>query len=105
MRVLLDNNIPVRFASLLTDHEVAHVRDRGWQSMTNGDLVRTSSADYDVLVTADQNMPFQTSLKGSSLSVLILVAPSNRLADLAPLASSLLRALRYVKSGEYIRVP
>lgn len=103
MRVLLDNNIPIRFAALLgPSHDVVHVRDRGWQALINGELVALASEQFDVLVTVDRNMQFQTSLTNLRLSVLVLTAPSNRLADLVPLVPLILAQLDRLPTGSYV---
>jgi hypothetical protein len=36
MRILLDNCVDIRFARLITGHEVRHARDLGWQDLSNG---------------------------------------------------------------------
>ena len=102
MRILLDNNIPVRFSSMLPGHDVTHVRDRGWQSLVNGELVKAASLEYEVLVSMDQNMPYQTSLKGCSVMVVILVCPSNRLDDMSPISSKLMEELTNLRPSNFI---
>lgn len=62
--------------SLRTRHEVAHVADMGWQSIKNGELLRRADETYDLLITVDKNMPFQSSLKGLSLIVVVLNIPN-----------------------------
>ncbi len=59
MRVLLDESIPRRFGFLLTGHYVRTVQHCGWSGLKNGELLRVAQADFDVLVTADQNMQYQ----------------------------------------------
>ncbi len=48
----------------------------------------------------DRNFPFQQSLAILDLAVLVLVARSNRLADLQPLASMILAAIPVAVNGE-----
>lgn len=57
MKLLLDNNLDVGFSLHLHGFDVETVRDRGWRSLSNGDLLRSAQRDFDVLITADKNMP------------------------------------------------
>lgn len=57
MRVLLDESLPRPLANELTGHTVRTVRQQGWMSLKNGELLRRSQAEgFDVFVTADQNL-------------------------------------------------
>ena len=70
MRVLLDENVPVELAGELPDHEVVHVRDRGWKGFSNGELLRRAvEGQFDVLLTGDTHLPQQQNLSGFDLAV------------------------------------
>jgi hypothetical protein len=56
---------------------------------------------FDVLVTADKNMPFQTNLKALTLAVAVLDCETNRLDDLRPLAIILMTRLGELEGGRY----
>ena len=105
MKVLLDNNIPVRFALHLDGHEVTHVRDRGWQALSNGELIAEAESEFEALLTVDRNMQHQSSLIGRELMVVTILCPSNRLADLVPLTGEVLQALSDPKPGQFVTVP
>lgn len=49
--------MPRGLKRLLAGHEVATVQERGWSSLENGALLELPSAEFEVLVTADQNIP------------------------------------------------
>lgn len=102
LRILLDNNVSPKLANDLPGFWVKHVRDLGWTALLNGAPVRAASIDFDVLVTADKNMPFQTPLTKVDLAVAILDCKTNRLADLQPLMPVLIRELPNVRVGEYL---
>lgn len=104
MRVLLDENIPVDFAAQLQGHEVATVKGKGWEGVKNGELLRRASAAFDAFVTMDQNLPHQQNLGTHRLGFVLIIAPSNRLPHLTPLASTVLAALTSVRPGELVRV-
>ena len=100
MRLLLDESLPRRLTQHLSDVEVDTVYDRGWSGLKNGDLLRAAEAEYDVFVTADQNLQYQQNLRGFGIGVVVLAARTNRLEDLIPLVPGLLQATSSVVSGE-----
>jgi hypothetical protein len=88
----------------LIGHAVSTVRDEGWTSLSNGALLREAASRFDVLLTADQNLEFQQNLATLPLSVVVLVAASNRLESLEPLIPRLLEALKSLKPKSLLRV-
>ncbi len=62
MRVLLDEDLDVRFRRELTGHEVFTVEYMGWKGMGNGELLALADPQFDALVTADQNLPSEHDL-------------------------------------------
>ncbi len=71
----------------------------GWTTIKNGDLLSLAGQWFDVLVTVDRNLSFQQDLISFKIAVVVLQAPTNRLADLRPLVSELLVALTSAKPG------
>jgi len=63
-------------------------------------LQRAAAADFEVFLTADQNLRYQQNLAGSPLCVIVLAARSNTLDDLLPLVPALLLAIRDARPGE-----
>ena len=104
MRVLLDENLPVDFAALVADYEIVTVRGLGWAGTQNGELMRRAAAVCDVFVTMDRNIPHQQHIPGLPIGVILLVAHSNRLADLRPHVAALLAAIPRAKPGVLQRV-
>ena len=104
MRILLDESLPRPLGKLLTDHHVSTVREEGWASLSNGTLLRKAAAQFDVLLTADQNIEFQQNLATLPLAVVVLVAESNRLESLEPLAFELLDVLATIEPKTFVRV-
>jgi len=57
MLVLFDHSIPAPLSSHLTGHTVTEARDRGWDILSNGELLdEAEHAGFDLLLTADKNM-------------------------------------------------
>jgi hypothetical protein len=100
VRVLLDEQLPVDLASALQGHSVDTVVGRGWTGITNGELLRRVGIDYDALVTMDRGVEFQQNLATVSVGILLVRAPSNRMAHLRPLVPAILEALPTLKPGQ-----
>jgi predicted nuclease of predicted toxin-antitoxin system len=100
MRVLLDENMHHQLRHDFGDEfEVETVQYRGWDSIRNGDLLELAEASFDAILTADQGIAHQQHLTDYDLAVVILVADSNRYADLAPLIDDACAALRDTRPG------
>ena len=93
MRVLLDECVDSRLAREITGHLVSTARDMQWVGLKNGELLSHVSQQFDVFVTVDRNLAFQQNLGIYQIAVVILRAPTNRLADVRPLVPELLRLL------------
>jgi hypothetical protein len=73
MRVLLDQNTPAPLRHALLGHHVATAYERGWSEVSNGKLIaEAESAGFDVLITSDQNIPYQQNWTGRRLGLLVL---------------------------------
>ena len=104
MRILLDESLPRPLARLLPDHEVRTVAQMGWSGTRNGPLLQLAAADFDVFLTADQNVEHQQKLRTLPIAVVVLVAATNRIESLLPLVPALLRILPTLKAGHLVRV-
>ncbi len=84
MKILLDESLPrkLRF-EFEPEHEVWTVRDKGWLSKKNGELLKLMTEDnFDIFVTVDRNLRYQQNLEGLSVTIFILIAKDNRLQTL-----------------------
>jgi hypothetical protein len=63
-----------------------------------------SGAGFEVLLTVDQSIQHQQNLATVGVSVVVLVATSNRLADLLPLVPSTLTVLAAIQPGAAVEV-
>ena len=66
--------MPLR--QLLSGHSVSTAYEMGWSELANGDLLEAAEADFDALVTADQNLRYQQDLTGRRLAILVLPTTS-----------------------------
>src|SRR5450759_4013042 len=74
MRVLFDQGTPVPLRNALTHHLVETAYERGWQALTNGELLQAAeAAGFELLVTTDQNLRYQQNLTNRSIRILVLM--------------------------------
>jgi predicted nuclease of predicted toxin-antitoxin system len=104
VRVLLDESLPRPFAALLSGHEVQTVAAVGWSGKENGELLRLAAERFDVVVTADRNLEHQQNLTTLPIAVVVLIASTNRLESLAPLAPELLELLKVMPSRRLVQI-
>jgi len=105
MRVLLDECIDEGLRHHFTGHECQTCRYAGLTGLANGVLLAAADrAGFHVLITVDQNMPNQQSLRGRAISVLVVRARTTNLDDLLVLLPDVLGALEILRPGEVVRV-
>ena len=76
MLVLFDHSTPAPLTSYLIGHTVTEARDRGWDRLSNGELLdEAERAGFDVLLTADKNIRHQQNLRGRRIAIVVLSTP------------------------------
>jgi hypothetical protein len=89
MRLLLDENLPKRLKLDFTDHEVFTVRDKGWNGIKNGELLKLMLADgFHALLTFDKNLQHQQNFEKYTRTVFVLNAEINTYAVLTALSDN-----------------
>jgi hypothetical protein len=101
VRVLLDGNMPRAFGALLPGHRVQTVHGRRWSDLDDGPLLNAAEAEFDALITMDQNLRFQQNLRGRQLRIVLVRAPRNTVPVLAPIAPVILEALATMGPGDF----
>lgn len=105
MKLLLDHCVDHRLSASLPSHEVHTAAEMGWEQLRNGELLKqAASAGFQVLLTTDQNLKHQQNPRTLPLSVVVLRAPTNRLADLVPLVPQVESALKSLARGQLVEV-
>lgn len=101
MRVLLDEQVPHKLSDELTGHQVSTVQREGWAGLENGDLLQAAvERGFEVFLTKDTNLEFQLNLRGFSLGVVVMDAPSHDIDVLLPMVPRVLEAIGAVEPGE-----
>ena len=103
MKLLLDECVTGHLKRDLAGHEVHTVEEAGFKGLENGDLLKAASGAYEVLITVDQNLPYQQNIAGLNIAILILAAKRNSYVRLRPLVPRALSALASMKVGDVIR--
>ena len=105
MRILLDECVPRPLRHAFARHDVRTTGEEGWAGKKNGELlVLMAGAGFEVLLTVDQNLRYQQNRAASGVAVVVMVAPTNRLADLVPLVPKVEVALRNIQPGDIVEV-
>ena len=97
MRLLLDENLPNRLKLDFLTHEVHMVRDKGWNGVKNGELLKILiENEFDALLTFNNNLQHQQNFSKYSVAVFVLSAKINRYEVLKPLT---LQTNKYLEKG------
>ena len=103
MLILLDHSTPAPLAPHLTGHTVIKAKDRGWDKLSNGDLLAEAErAGFDLLLTADNNMRYQQNLTGRKIALVVLSTPQWPRVQLH--IDKITAVLNSVKPGSYAEV-
>ena len=74
-------------------------QQRGWGGIKNGDLLGLAVSEFELFITADQNIRYQQNLAGRSIPILKL--STNKLRRLTAAAASIQSAIPTMKPGEF----
>jgi len=99
MKVFLDECVDWRLSRDIVGHELKTARQMGWVAIGNGELLTLAAKEFDVFVTVDRNLSFQQNLGALAIAVIVLEAPTNRLADLRSLVPKLLAVIDSARPG------
>lgn len=103
MKILFDANTPAPLARFLRGHLVTRADELGWQGFENGVLLDAAEqAGFDLLVTCDQNVPYQQNFANRKLAVLVL--SSNHWPTLRRFAAKIATAVDFVQTGQVTRI-
>jgi hypothetical protein len=73
MRILFDHGTPSGIARLLPGHEITEAIERGWDRISNGELIaKAEAAGFEILLTTDKQIRYQQNLKGRTIAILVL---------------------------------
>ena len=103
MLVLFDHSVPAPLVPYLTGHSITEARTRGWDTLSNGDLLAEAErAGFDVFVTADKNIQYRQNLSGRKIAVVVLSTPRWPLVRLH--TAKVAAAVNAAAPGSYVEV-
>lgn len=72
MRILFDHGTPSGLARSLAEHIVTEAIERGWERISNGELLaKAEGAGFELLITTDKNIRYQQNLKGRKIAIVV----------------------------------
>ena len=105
MKILLDENVDVRFKNLFLNsgHEVYTVRDMQWNGVKNGILLQLlKDNNFDCWIVVDKNIPHQQNISNLRCLIIVLDVFRNTLEHITPLVSSVLTVLGNVQENKVV---
>jgi hypothetical protein len=103
VRILFDHGTPSGIASALSAHEVTEAIERGWDKISNGELLRLAEAEgFDLLLTTDKKIRYQQNLKGRQISLIVLGNSTWRIVRLY--LDRIVAAVDASSPGSYVEV-
>jgi hypothetical protein len=94
--------VPVKLASLLAEHSCETAMQRGWHEIRNGELLRLAEQEFDLFVTADQNIRYQQNLAGVTIAILDL--STNNWRRIMAASQLIKEAVRSVRPAQHVKV-
>ena len=90
MRLLLDENLPKRLKLDFTEYEIYTVRDKEWNGIKNGELLKLLIENkFDALLTFDKNLQHQQNFEKYTIAVFVLSAKINSYSELTNLTAKI----------------
>lgn len=87
MQLLLDENLPKRLKLDFSEHEIYTVRDKQWNGIKNGALLKLLLLNsFDALLTFDKNLQHQQNFSKYTITVFVLSARINQYIELTKLS-------------------
>jgi hypothetical protein len=102
MRILFDHGTPAPLRRALSGHAVATAFEMGWTELDNGALLKAAEAEFDVLVTTDQNLRYQQNLAEFQLAILVL--PTTSWPTLRVHETRIAAAVNVLRPGDFVEL-
>jgi len=104
MLILFDNSTPRGLARFLTGHFVDEARSRGWDELSNGELIEAAEQPgFEMIVTTDKNIRYQQNLTTRKIALVVLEHSQWPMVKLV--ADKIAAAVNAANPGSYVEVP
>lgn len=103
MLILFDHGTPAPLASFLPEHTIRKAKDLGWDTLTNGELLKAAEeVGFEILLTTGKNIRYQQNLAGRKIAILVLANP--RWPVVRRHVERVVSAVNAVTPGTYIEI-
>jgi hypothetical protein len=103
MLILFDNGVPRGLARFLTGHSVEEARARGWEELSNGELIEVAEQlGFELMVTTDKNIRYQQNHRTRKIALVVLEHSQWPMVKLV--AEKIAAAVDSVTPGSYVEV-
>jgi len=103
LNILLDECTPRLVKRRLPQFFIRTAQEMGWTGIKNGKLLNLAESQFEVLISTDQNLPYQQNLAGKKIAVIIL--PSNKVPVVAQLVPAIEQSLKAIQPGTFVEIP
>ncbi|MBV9265615.1 MAG: hypothetical protein JO061_05550 [Acidobacteriaceae bacterium] len=104
MLILFDNSTPRGLARFLTGHSVEEARSRGWDELSNGELIDAAErSGFEMIVTTDKSIRYQQNLTRRKIALIVLEHSQWPMVKLV--ADKIAAAVNAATPGSYVEVP
>ncbi len=101
MKILIDENLPIKLKLKLPDYQVFTVRDMQWNSIKNGQLLKLAiEHNFEVFITTDKNLEYQQNIKKMPLTLIVIDVYLLKWSMIEPLIPQIMNILPTVEKGK-----
>jgi len=105
MKILLDENFPVKLKSDFTGLDVFTVDEMNWKGKKNGELLfLMQQNEFDALVTIDKKLQYQQNLSKYNINIVILNLKDTREKFIKPFVPEIMKKLNSGKTGKVFEI-
>ena len=103
MLILFDHGTPAPLRSFLRNHTVKKTKDLGWDTLSNGELLRAAEeAAFEIFLTTDKNIRYQQNLADRTIAIVVL--NNSRWPVVRQYVDRVAAAITAAKPGTYTEV-
>ncbi len=101
MKILLDENLPIKLKYHLIGYDIYTVRDMNWDGYKNGHLLNAMvETGVSVLITTDKNLEYQHNIRDSGISLIVLDVLLLKWEYIEPLIEKIHHTLTLIEIGK-----
>ncbi len=105
MKILLDENLPIKLKFRLQEFEIYTVQDMKWDSYKNGDLIKTAiQHDFTILITSDKNIAYKQNLANLGIGTVVLNVKLLKWQYIEPMLSKIRTTIPIIALGQVILI-